>query len=137
MTGCERIGLVVFAHGSRVAAANAAVKRVARKAAGEGGFGLYSAAFLELAEPTLEDAVIALAAAGARCIVVTPYFLTMGLHLTRDFPKILDGIRARHPGLELKAAPPLDGHPALAGILVQRAGEALGFSAERRAESGE
>ena len=129
MADCERIGLVVFAHGSRVAAANEAVERVARKAADEGGFALYSAAFLELAEPTLQGAVVDLAGAGARCIVVAPYFLTMGLHLTRDFPEILNGIRTKHPGLELKAAPPLDGHPALAGILVQRAREALGIRA--------
>lgn len=121
----EQIGLVVFAHGSRVAEANEAVKRVARKAADTGGFKLYSAAFLELADPTLESAVAALADAGARRIVVTPYFLMMGMHLTRDLPKILNAIRARHPGLELKATPPLDGHPALADILVQRAGEAL------------
>ncbi len=125
MADSERIGLVVFAHGSRVAAANEAVERVARKAADEGGFAFYSTAFLELAEPTLEGAVVALAGAGVRRIVVAPYFLTMGLHLTRDFPEILNGIRARHPGLDLKAAPPLDGHPALASILVQRAREAL------------
>ncbi len=125
MADSEPIGLVVFAHGSRVAAANEAVERVAREAAESGGFAFYSAAFLEIAEPTLEGAVVDLAGAGARRIVVTPYFLTMGMHLTRDFPEILNAIRAKHPGLDLKAAAPLDGHPALVGILVQRAGEAL------------
>lgn len=125
MTDSERIGLVVFAHGSRVAAANEGVVRVAREAAAAGGFALHSAAFLELAEPTLEGAVAALAEAGARRIVVAPYFLTMGLHLTRDFPRLLEAIRAAHPGLELTAAPPLDGHPALADILVERARGAL------------
>lgn len=125
MTDPQRIGLVVFAHGSRVAAANEGVVRAARQAAEAGGFAFHSAAFLELAEPTLESAVAALAAAGVRRIVVTPYFLTMGLHLTRDFPRLIDAIRAAHPGLELTAAPPLDGHPALAGILVERARETL------------
>ncbi len=125
MAKSEQIGLVVFAHGSRVVPANESVEQVARDAAAQGGFELYSAAFLELAEPTLEGAVVELLCSGARRIIVTPYFLTMGMHLTRDLPAILDAIREKHPGLELVATPPLDGHPSLAGILAARARAAL------------
>ena len=125
MTKSEQIGLVVFAHGSRVVPANEAVERVAREAAAQGGFELYSAAFLELAEPTLEGAVVELLRSGAQKIIVTPYFLTMGMHLTRDLPAIVEAIRAEHPGLDIEATAPLDGHPALAGILAARAREAL------------
>ena len=121
MTDSEQIGLIVFAHGSRVVPANEGVERVAVAAAALGGFELYSAAFLELAAPTLEEAVEKLAGEGARRIIVAPYFLTMGMHLTRDLPEILRNIRAKHPGLELESTPPLDGHPSLAGILAERA----------------
>lgn len=117
--------LIVFAHGSRVAEANEAVRRVAEEAAGQAGFALWQEAFLELAEPNLADAVTKLAARGARRIVVTPYFLVMGVHLKRDLPQMMQEAAARTPGVEIAATPPLDGHPSLARILAERAGEAL------------
>lgn len=117
--------LIVFAHGSRVAEANDAVRRVAAQAAKQSGFALWHEAFLELAEPTLSDAVRVLASRGARRIVVTPYFLVMGIHLKRDLPQMMAEAAAASPGVELTATPPLDGHPGLAGILAERAREAL------------
>lgn len=117
--------LIVFAHGSRVAEANEAVRRVAETAAAESGFALWQEAFLELAEPNLSQAVKMLALRGARKIVVAPYFLVMGVHLKRDLPQMLAEAAAESPGVELTATPPLDGHPALAAILSERARQAL------------
>ncbi len=117
----KSIGLIVFAHGSRVSAANEAVRQVAREASSQAGISRYCTAFLELAEPSLLDAVEALAADGVKQMLVTPYFLTMGRHLTEDLPRILGEIKAKHPDLQLVASPPLDGHPQLAGILAERA----------------
>ena len=113
--------LVVFAHGSRIEEANEAVRRVAAQAAERCGFALWETAFLELAPPDLPTAVRDLAARGARRIVVTPYFLTMGVHLSEDLPRILKGISEQHPGVELACAAPLDGHPALVDIVSDRA----------------
>jgi len=116
--------LIVFAHGSRVAEANDAVRRVAEAAAKQSGFSLWHEAFLELTEPSLSQAVKALAAKGAKRIVVTPYFLVMGIHLKRDLPRMLQEAAAESPGVELASTPPLDGHPALASTLAERAREA-------------
>lgn len=125
MTGRGSIGLIVFAHGSRVSAANDAVRSVAREASRQAGLPVYETAFLELADPSLGEAVTALAARGIRRILVTPYFLTMGRHLTEDLPKLLAEARAQHPDLSIEASPPLDGHPDLAGILASRANALL------------
>lgn len=121
MNGGRGIGLVVFAHGSRVAAANDAVRTVAREASERSGIETYRAAFLELADPTLAAAVEDLAAQGVRRVLVTPYFLTMGRHLTEDLPRLVTDVRAAHPDLIVESSPPLDGHPDLAGILADRA----------------
>ncbi len=117
--------LIVFAHGSRRAEANEAVEKVAAVAAKKGGFGRWRAAFLELAEPTLAAAVKDLAAAGATRIVVAPYFLVMGVHLTQDLPRLIAEAAAGVPGVELVSTPPLDGHSALADILSERARTAI------------
>ncbi|MCY4595752.1 MAG: CbiX/SirB N-terminal domain-containing protein [Bryobacterales bacterium] len=121
MPDSENIGLVVFAHGSRVTAANNAVRAVAREASRRAGMPSYRAAFLELSEPTLAEAVSQLAAEGISHVLVTPYFLTMGRHLTEDLPRLLADVRSEHPGMTVEASPPLDGHPDLAGILASRA----------------
>jgi sirohydrochlorin ferrochelatase len=113
-------GIVVFAHGSRIEAANEAVRRVAAELALQGGFEHVEAAFLELGEPDLEGAVVRLAGRGVREILVAPYFLTLGIHLERDLPKIAERIAQAHPGIAIRIAPPLDGHPALAEILLDR-----------------
>jgi sirohydrochlorin ferrochelatase len=114
-----RTGIVVFGHGSSVASANEAVQAVAVSAAQQGGWTLYETAFLEC-DPKLDSAVEKLKRAGADDVLVLPYFLTLGIHLQRDLPKIVEDLAARHR-ITIRVAPPLDGHPALGRMLVDRA----------------
>jgi len=117
-------GLVIFAHGSSIASANQAVEAVAAATAKTGGY-LVRVGFLEPARPTLEEAVAGLAAEGASRVLILPYFLTLGLHLQRDLPRIVARISRLHPNLEIRVTAPLDGHDALVRILLDRAAEAL------------
>jgi sirohydrochlorin ferrochelatase len=114
-----RTGIVVFGHGSSVPSANEAVRTVAADAARQGKWALYETAFLEAA-PRLADAVATLVDAGADDVLVLPYFLTLGIHLQRDLPRLVDELAARH-GVAIRVMPPLDGHPELSRILVDRA----------------
>jgi sirohydrochlorin ferrochelatase len=116
-----KTGCIVFAHGSRVEPANDAIRAVARDLAQILAPHQVMAAFLELGYPSLEAAANQLAMTGVERIVVLPYFLTLGLHMERDLPRILENISNLHNGLEIVAAPPLDGHPALVQILADRA----------------
>jgi sirohydrochlorin ferrochelatase len=116
-------GLVIFAHGSSVASANAAVEAVATTIAQAGGY-LVRVGFLEPAHPTLEEAVASLAGQHVTRVLIVPYFLTLGLHLQRDLPRIVDGIARAHPDMEIRATGPLDGHAALNQIVLDRASEA-------------
>ena len=113
--------IIVFAHGSRIESANEAVRKVAAEVARQGGFPHVEAAFLELGKPDLEGAIVELAAKGVRKFIVIPYFLTLGLHLERDLPRIAAEISNKHNELQVRVAPPLDGHPALVQVLLARA----------------
>ncbi len=116
--------LIVFAHGSPIESANEAVRVVARQLESQSGQHVQPA-FLEGGKPGLAGAVDACVARGATEVTVLPYFLTLGLHLQRDLPKLVDDVRAAHPGLEIRVAQPLDGHPALVNVLQDRSAEVL------------
>jgi len=124
-------GFIVFAHGSRVESANQAVRDVAVKMAAAGGH-LVEPAFLELGDPDLAGAARHLRHRGATRIVVIPYFLTLGTHLQRDLPRLVrEAASALGGGVEMHSTPPLDGHPALLQVLLDRASEALSGEATR------
>jgi sirohydrochlorin ferrochelatase len=122
MTLGSMTGYVVFAHGSSVESANEAVRSVALDMARRGKLDHVAAAFLEGGRPDLKTAVRELAARrGIERVVVVPYFLTLGLHLQRDLPRLVEEARRANPGLEIEVTAPLDGHPAMAEALVDRA----------------
>lgn len=118
-------GFIVFAHGSRVESANEAVRKVAEQMASHGAR-LVEPAFLELGVPDLSGAVDRLVERGAGSIVVIPYFLTLGTHLQRDLPKLVQGAAGRHGAVPISVTPPLDGHPALLQALLERANSGAG-----------
>jgi sirohydrochlorin ferrochelatase len=117
-------GIVLFAHGSPVDSANRAVHAVTAELARRTGH-VVETAFLECAPPTLADAVANLTTVGAQRILVIPYFLTMGIHLRRDLPRIVAELQTNYPDVSIEISEPLDGHPALLDILVDRSKEAL------------
>ncbi len=113
-------GIIVFAHGSRVESANDAVRAVAADLARATGDRV-EAAFLELGQPDLPGAAARLVDAGADQITVIPYFLTLGVHMERDLPPLIENISNTYNGLQIAVTAPLDGHPALIQILLDRA----------------
>jgi sirohydrochlorin ferrochelatase len=114
-------GFIVFGHGSRVESANQAVRDVAAELARSGSFPHVEPAFLELGQPDLAGAVELLVGREVRRIVVLPYFLTLGTHLERDLPRLIHHIALKYKDLDISSSPPLDGHPALVQILLDRA----------------
>jgi sirohydrochlorin cobaltochelatase len=118
-------GLILFAHGSRVHSANDSVRAVARTVARSGNFERVECAFLELARPDLGEAVSHLAGRGCARILVVPYFLTLGLHLHRDLPVLVENIAQTHPGVEIRVSRPLDDHNSMARVVLERARDTL------------
>ncbi len=114
-------GIIVFAHGSRIEAANQAVRVAAADLARAGDYPIVEAAFLELGRPGLEEAADLLVARFVERIVIIPYFLTPGTHLERDLPALIERISKKHKSLEIVVTASLDGHPGLVQILADRA----------------
>ena len=117
--------LIVFAHGSTVEQANEGVRALTNAVAARASFDLTETAFLDCAHPNLTEAVAGLVGRGAKRITVVPFFLTVGIHLQRDLPGIVERLRGIHPGVEIEVTAPLEGHPALADIVIERATEEM------------
>lgn len=112
--------LIVFAHGSNIPEANEGVRAVTSQVSARSSFDLTETAFLDCVQPDLTEAVRSLVCRGATDITVVPFFLTVGIHLKRDLPGIVERLRIIHPGVRISVTAPLEGHPALADIVVER-----------------
>ncbi len=122
-SGTEAV--VLLGHGSRLPAGNQGLHQVAARVAEALAGARVEVAFLQLAEPGLEEAVERCFAAGARRVAVVPFFLFPGAHVQEDIPRALAALEARHPGLELRLASVLGDHPKLAEVAAERAREVM------------
>jgi sirohydrochlorin ferrochelatase len=123
----DRVALVLVDHGSRSDAANASLEAVAREVAALSGdrYVAVLPAHMEIARPTVADAVDAAAAAGATVVVVALYFLAPGRHSESDVPRLAAEAAERHPGIEVLVTSPLGPDPALSELVVVRAASVL------------
>ena len=77
-------------------------------------------AFFSIARPNILDRVAELAALGVRRIVLMPYFLYSGQHVTHDIPALLDECRRQFPGVALEVLPTLENDPAIEDLVLER-----------------
>jgi sirohydrochlorin ferrochelatase len=115
--------LLLVAHGSRRAEANAEVHRlvgaVRRRATGR--FALVKVAFLEFTEPTLAEGLEACVAQGAAEVVVVPYLLSAGSHAARDIPRAVAARQKAHPEVTIRIAPHVGLAAGMADLVLAQA----------------
>jgi sirohydrochlorin ferrochelatase len=99
--------LLLVAHGSRREESNEEVRRLGQVLASYAGdrFHRVSCGFLEYATPGVVDGIGDCVAAGAREVVVLPYFLSAGKHVSEDIPQLVDQARRAHEGVAITLAP--------------------------------
>jgi sirohydrochlorin ferrochelatase/(2Fe-2S) ferredoxin len=125
----ERTTVLILGHGSREPGANrdfeAFVDGYRARARGLD----VTHAYVELAAPSLDEALARLGEAGSPRVVVAPLFLFAAGHVKNDVPLALSAARARHPSTELVAARPLGVDPRLAALLDARVTPLVGDAA--------
>jgi sirohydrochlorin cobaltochelatase len=125
--------LLIVGHGTRSAAGVAEFTRfVARAGARAGGrTPAVDGGFIELARPSVADAVTRLIPDGGRPIVAVPLVLTAAGHGKGDIPAALARELARHPGLSYRYGRPLGPHPVLQDLVAARVDAALAGAARQ------
>jgi precorrin-8X/cobalt-precorrin-8 methylmutase len=75
---------------------------------------------MQFAQPDIATVIDACVAEGADRIIVHPFFLYTGMHVTKDIPAAIDEARRRHNGVEFVYTEPLGIHENLVRIVLDR-----------------
>ncbi|MBA4192569.1 MAG: cobalamin biosynthesis protein CbiX [Planctomycetaceae bacterium] len=124
MSTPRRTALLLIAHGSRRAEANAELHHIADAMRERGRYPIVQVSYLELAEPGIEAGGVLCVEAGATDVILLPYFLSPGKHVAHDLTDARDRLSARFPDVRFVLAEPLGRHPLILDVLEQRAREA-------------
>ena len=118
--------LLIVDHGSKRREANDMLPKLAEMLRKKSDFRIVSHAHMELAEPSIQQAFDACVVAGAKEIIVHPYFLGPGRHSTHDIPRMVAEAAAKHPGVSFLITEPLGLHTKIGEVILERVLESLG-----------
>jgi sirohydrochlorin ferrochelatase len=107
--------LLIIAHGSRRQASNEEVQRLVDRVAQlqTPGVDHVQVAFLELAEPSIPEGLARCAALAASEIIVFPYFLAAGTHVSQDIPEAVAAFQQARPDISICLTPHFGASDAL------------------------
>jgi len=92
--------------------------------------GCVKAAYFQYVEPGIQDTINECVQEGAHKVIVHPFFISSGVHVTRDIPGIVEAARKLHPQVEFIYTEPLGIHEKLAQVVMERI-----MAAEKRASA--
>ncbi|PNW83959.1 hypothetical protein CHLRE_04g214100v5 [Chlamydomonas reinhardtii] len=120
-----KVGVVIVDHGSRKRASNDMLHEFGALYGQLTGHDLVEVAHMEIAEPTIAQAVGRCAERGASTVVIAPYFLSRGRHIQEDIPALVREAQAEHPGLKCIIADPIGIDPLMVQLISNRVASAL------------
>lgn len=115
--------LIIVDHGSKLEEANLMLEEVATLVKKFSPNDLIvDFAHMELAEPSIQDAIDKCVKNGATEILIHPYMLSPGRHATKDIPEMSYHAAAKHNGLKISVTAPLGLSEKIAEVVLERAG---------------
>ena len=90
--------------------------------------GCVKAAYLEFGEPSIPDAIKACVESGSKRLIMHPYFLSPGMHVTKDIPEMIQEAEKTYPGVEFVYTEPLGIHEKLVQVMIERIHAANGLA---------
>ena len=119
-----KTAVIILGHGSRCNGNDAAIKRVVEAMKRSSSHEIVEFAFLQYVQPTPAEALDRCIMQGAKEIVIVPYFMQAGTHVTKDIPDFLVKSRAQHPECNIRSTDYVGAHPLMTQIVIDLVGKA-------------
>lgn len=115
--------LIIVAHGSRKETSNKEVMALGKQVESLLGehYTYVMTAFLEFTSPSLEESILSCIKRDAKEIVILPYFLASGNHVSRDIPEVVAKIQASYPNTKMVLKEHIGSASGVAALLVDMA----------------
>lgn len=82
-------------------------------------------AYLQFNEPAIAEAIKKAVNDGAEKIIIHPFFLSNGIHVTDSIPKIIKEAESIYPDVKFIYTEPLGPHGKLAEVVLERIKEVI------------
>ncbi|EPS61981.1 hypothetical protein M569_12814, partial [Genlisea aurea] len=113
-------GIIIVDHGSRRRESNLMLDDFVSMFREKTKYAIVEPAHMELAEPSIKNAFDSCVRRGAKCVVVSPFFLFPGRHWHKDIPSLTAEAAKEHPGVPYMITAPLGLHELLVDVVKDR-----------------
>lgn len=120
----EKTAVIILCHGSKLKKANSLVLDVIKAIKKRLGLNLVRPAYLQFSQPDLSASIKYFINRKCGTIVVVPFFLFNGNHVTRDIPAALKNETAKYPKIKILYARNIGGDARISQIVIDRIKEA-------------
>lgn len=120
-----KTGVILISHGSKLSSGNDGLFQVAEMLRAMNRWDMVEAAFLQLAEPGLEEVVKTTIERGVDRIVIVPLLLFKGNHVYKDIPEMIEREKVKYPEVEFIYANNIGADERIALIAADRIHEVL------------
>lgn len=112
-----KTAVIILGHGSRSKGAAGAIVKIASEVKKGGRYEIVEHAFLQYASPTIEDALRRCLRKKADRIVIVPFFMQPGVHVTKDLPAFVVKAKKQHPEIDIRVTDYVGTHPLMTKIV--------------------
>ncbi len=121
-----KTAVIILGHGSRSEGADEAVRRVVAEARKRGSHKIVEYAFLQYVDPAPHEALEECIRQGAGKVVIVPFFLQPGAHVTKDLPNFVEKAKRQHPDIAITVTEFVGNHPLMTDIVIDLVEKAFG-----------
>ena len=118
--------VILLGHGSRVQGADQSMLKVAAAVRETGRYGRVETCNMSRLGPHFGETYEGCVAAGAKNVLVLPYFLNQGMHMKLDIPEMMQAAAKAHPDIKLVFGKNLGFDPLLVQLTEKRIQESAG-----------
>ncbi len=115
--GTVHTAVIILGHGSRRQGSGDPLADIAVAVRKALGWAIVEHAFLQYVPPTLPEATARCVGQGAEKIIIVPFFVQLGAHVSVDIPETVARLQDRYPQITISCTDYVGAHPLMVRIV--------------------